>query len=185
MKIKVGVSNRHVHLTRDTYRFLFGSDELSVRNYLNQIGEYASTDTVEIERGGVVLEHVRIVGPFREKNQIELLQSDLDKLGIEAPVRRSGMLDDTPTVNIRVADRSIETTGVIRAERHVHVPIKMQDELGLHERDRVTVYGGLKPFDAYVKASENGFLELHIDKDEALEYGLADKDEVEVFVCGK
>lgn len=178
MKITVGVSNRHVHLTKEAYNYLFGKDNLEMRNPLNQVGEFASTDTVDIEYSGRVIEHVRIVGPFRSHNQVELLKSDLDLLGLDAPVRRSGVLDNTPSVNIKVNDKIVKTDGVIRAERHVHVPTKDEDKLNLHERDNLLVTAPNATFTATVKVSDNGYFELHIDKDEAEEYGLKNGDEV-------
>lgn len=178
MKTTVGVSNRHVHLTKETYKYLFDKDTLEMRNPLNQIGEFASNDTVDIEYAGKVIEHVRIVGPFRPHNQIELLKSDLDFLELDAPVRRSGVLDDTPSVNIRVNDKTIKTDGVIRAERHLHVPTKDEDKLNLHEREELLVTAPNATFTATVKVSDNGYYELHIDKDEAEIYGLKNGDEV-------
>ncbi len=180
MKVSVGVSNRHIHLTKETYKYLFNKDELEVRNYLNQVGEFASTETVDIEYAGLVIDHVRIVGPFRAHNQVELLKSDLDFLGLSAPVRRSGELDDTPFIDVRHDDKVIKTDGVIRAERHVHVPRKDEVILDLHERDKLLVTAPTKTFTAMVKVSDNGYLELHIDKDEAEEYQLKNGDEVNI-----
>ncbi len=181
MKISVGVSNRHVHLTRDTYEYLFEGKELEKRNDLNQVGEFASTDTVDIVYNGKTIPHVRVLGPFRKYNQIELLGSDLKELGLVAPVRRSGDLDDTPSVIIKNNDRSVESDGVIRAERHVHVPTSKKKELGLEERDEVILKTPSSSFTAFVKISDNGYLEVHIDKDEALEYGIENHQEVEIL----
>lgn len=180
MKITVGISNRHVHLDKDTYSYLFDNDELEVRNYLNQVGEFASTETVNLEYKGKRIEHVRIVGPFRNRNQIELLESDLTYLGLDAPTRRSGMLENTPEIIIENAGKKVLTDGVIRAEKHIHVPTNRQEELGLYERDVIKVIAPNKEFTAQVKVSDNGYFELHIDKDEGFEYGLKSGDEVEL-----
>lgn len=185
MKISVGVSNRHVHLNKETYELLFGSKPLEKRNDLHQVGEFASTDTVDLEFDGKKIEHVRIVGPLRSKNQIELLKTDLEYLGLDAPTRRSGDLDSTPKITIHANGNSIETDGVIRAERHVHVPTSREDELDLHERDIVKLKGPECEFYANVKVSDNGYFEVHIDKDEAIEYHLENGEEVELEKCGK
>jgi propanediol utilization protein len=96
------------------------------------------------------------------------------------------MLDDTPGITLKVGDKSYKLdNGVIRAERHVHVPTKNEEKLGLHERDKVLLHANGKTFDANVKVSDNGYFEVHIDKDEALEYGLKNGDEIELEVCGK
>ena len=36
MNIPVGISNRHVHLTEEVWKKLFGDEGITVRNYLNQ-----------------------------------------------------------------------------------------------------------------------------------------------------
>ncbi len=179
MKVRVGVSNRHVHLTEDTYDFLFDGKKIEKRNDLMQPGEYASTDTVDISFGDKTIEHARVLGPFREQNQIELLGSDLAFLELDAPTRRSGDLETTPKVLLKNGEKSIETDGVIRAERHIHVSKSESETLGLYERDKIVFKTDAGEVDAFVKVSLRATLELHIDKDEALEYGLVTGDEVE------
>ena len=186
MRVTIGVSNRHVHLQEDTYKYLFDGKEIEKRNDLNQIGEFASTDTVSLEYNGKTIEHVRVLGPYRSKNQIELLGSDLEYLGLDAPTRRSGDLEGTPSIKIINEDKSVITDGgVIRAERHVHIPTSKEDELGLHERDRVLISSPKGQFDALVKVSENGYFEVHIDKDEAKYYEIENGQEEELTKCGK
>ena len=82
MKVKVAISNRHVHLTKETYEKLFNKDSLTVKRYLNQIGQFAAQETVSLKYNDKEIENVRIVGPFRSYNQVELLKSDLNYLGI-------------------------------------------------------------------------------------------------------
>lgn len=186
MKITVGVSNRHVHLTKELYDKLFPNKVIEKRNDLHQVGEFASTDTVDLIYNDKIIEHVRVLGPHRSDVQVELLGSDLKYLGLDAPVRRSGILDNTPGITIKSENSEVTIDhGVIRAERHVHVPTSREDELGLHERDEVIIDTGKYKFDAIVKVSDNGYYELHIDKDEASEYELDNGDEVELIKCGK
>lgn len=183
MKINIGVSNRHVHLNEETYNKLFPNKKIEKRNDLHQIGEFASTDTVDITYNGRTINHVRVLGPFRKYNQVELLESDLDYLELSAPTRRSGDLNDTPGITISNENNSVEiNSGVIRAERHVHVPTSMEDFLNLHERDTVKITCKEVTFDAFVKVSDNGYFEVHIDKDEASEYGIENGDIGEIHV---
>ena len=185
MKISVGVSNRHVHLTKETYDYLFEGKQIEKRNDLNQIGEFASNDTLDLVYNGKIIEHVRVLGPFRDYNQVELLGSDLKYLGLDAPVRRSGNLIGTPGITLKNGSKVlILDHGVIRAERHIHVPTSKENELNLHERDTVELQAGKIKFSALVKVSQNGYFELHIDKDEAEDYGLKNGDIIEGHVCG-
>ena len=47
----VGVSNRHIHLTKETFKKLFDLEELPKKNDLNQLGQYASIYTLTIKNG--------------------------------------------------------------------------------------------------------------------------------------
>ena len=171
MKVKVAISNRHVHLTKEVYKKLFNKEELSVKRYLNQIGEYAVT----LKYNDKIIENVRIVGPFRKYNQVELLKSDLDYLGIKEYIRRSGDIKGTPGITIINDNNEVTINeGVIRQERHIHV--NTNDKKGLFDREEVIVNN---MFNAFIKVSDNGYFELHIDKDEAKEYNLQNDDEVE------
>lgn len=174
MKVNVQISNRHVHLTKEVYKKLFNKEELPVKRYLNQIGEYASVDAVTLKYKDKIIENVRIVGPFRKYNQVELLKSDLDYLGIEEYIRRSGDIKGTPGITIINGNNEVTINeGVIRQERHIHV--NTNDKKGLFDREEVIVNN---MFNAFIKVSDNGYFELHIDKDEAKEYHLENDDEV-------
>ena len=177
MKVKVAVSNRHVHLTKETYEKLFGDSNITVKRYLNQIGQFAADQTVTLEYNNKKLEHVRIVGPFRSYNQVELLKSDLDYLNINEFVRKSGDIKGTPGITIINGNNKVTINeGVIREERHIHVNTKDKDKLNLNDNDEVIVNN---LFNAFIKVSDDGYFELHIDKDEALEYNLNTDDEVD------
>ena len=51
MLVKVGVSNRHIHLNQEDYNLLFSSSKFDKRNDLTQKGEFASLKTVTIKGG--------------------------------------------------------------------------------------------------------------------------------------
>ena len=87
MKVKVEVSNRHVHLTEEVYHQLF-TKPLTKRNNLSQVGDFASNESVTIKTEGGSIENVRIVGPFRSYNQVEIACSDARHLKINPPVRK-------------------------------------------------------------------------------------------------
>ena len=83
MDIKVGVSNHHIHVTRETLDILFGEGyELTNKRDLLQIGQFAAEETVTLERNGKTLEHIRIIGPCRNYTQVELLERDKTSLDI-------------------------------------------------------------------------------------------------------
>ena len=95
-KIPIAVSARHVHVTRETLDILFGKDyELTVFKNLSQPGQFAANEMVTIVGTKNKIENVRILGPIRPKNQLEISRTDEFFLGIDAPVRDSGNVAGT------------------------------------------------------------------------------------------
>ena len=187
MIVPVGVSKRHVHLNMDTCIKLFGNSELPVRNYLNQPTQYASTLTVDLECNGKVLPHVRVVGPVRNYNQVELSLEDCNYLEVDPPVRDSGNLDESLSiVLIGPKGKVLLEKGLIMPERHVHMTAETMQKLNLENKEKVEIYKNDKYlFDAFIKLSNPGFDELHIDTTEEKVYDLHQGEEVELRKCGR
>jgi len=98
--VNIMISGRHVHLTEDAINKLFGH-ELHVRNNLNQVGQFASIETVTIETCEGVIENVRVIGPARKYIQVEMSASDARRLGLRLPVRKSGNLDGAGLIKVK------------------------------------------------------------------------------------
>ena len=93
VEIPVGVSNRHVHLTKEDLDILFGNDyKLTKRRDLSQIGEFSCEEQVTICNDDKIIERVRVVGPVRSYTQVEISKTDANYLGLNPPVRNSGDL---------------------------------------------------------------------------------------------
>lgn len=184
MKVKVGISNRHIHLTEEAYRLLFDVN-LTKKADLNQPGEFASNETVTIKTQKGEIENVRIVGPFRKYNQVEISYSDAIKLGINPPVRRSGNLKDACDLVVSSNKGSfLLKSCCIVANRHVHMSESMARSLRLKDDDEVKIKvdslkGGV--LTSFVKVSKDGFFELHLDRDDAASLQLKNGDEVELI----
>ncbi|MCM1052361.1 MAG: PduL/EutD family phosphate acyltransferase [Ruminococcus sp.] len=180
----VAISNHHLHLTKEVYEKLF-DEPLSIKRPLNQIGEYASFQTVTLKTEKDTIENVRIIGPFRPYNQVEISRSDARKLGLNPPVRESGDLEDSEAITIvgKTGEVTLDNA-CIQAERHVHMNKYKAEELGLKHEDLVKLRvdndkGG--DMEAIVKVSENGYFEIHIDVDDANAFLLKNGDEVEII----
>ncbi len=180
---KIAVSNRHLHLTKEIYDELF-DEPLSIKRPLNQIGEFASFQTVTLKTEKGEIPNVRLIGPLRKYNQVEISRSDAYLLGINPPVRESGDLEDSEMITI-VGPKGEVTLkdACIQAERHVHMNEKKAEELGLKHEDMVKLIvnndkGGI--MEAFVKVSSNGYFEIHLDKDDANCFLLKTGDEVEI-----
>lgn len=180
-KIPVGISNKHVHLTKETYDALFDEPLEKVKD-LNQIGEFASNQFVDLKTEKNTIEHVRIVGPFRTYNQVEICNSDAYFLGINPPVRKSGDLNNSESISVIGPKGQIDLTNAcIIAQRHVHMNTKDLESFHLKDNDfvKIKIDGPRSAIlDANIKASNNGYLELHIDRDEANALLLQGKEKV-------
>ena len=187
MNVEVAVSNRHVHLTEDVWKKLFGDLELNVRNELRQPGQFASTSVVDIMVNGVVKQHVRVVGPFRSYNQVEIMESDAKVFGVMPPRRQSGDLDGSLSVTLIGPNGEVNLdNGLILAECHIHMPLNLALENNLEDKQEVKVYkNDLFVMNSRIKVSNDAYLEMHVDKDEEVLYDLHQGDLVKFEVCGK
>lgn len=185
MVIPVGISNRHVHLTKEVWDKLFGDEEISVRNYLNQPGQFASNMTVDIMWDDKIINHVRVVGPLRSYNQVEIDDTDSKILGVIPPRRQSGDLDDSLPINIIGPCGMVSLDkGLIRSEAHIHMDPESAGSLNLVNKEVVEVFkDGKKIMDAKIKVLDNSYIEMHIDKDEEIFYNVHQGDMLEFKRC--
>jgi acetate kinase len=173
MLIPIAVSARHVHLRQSTLDALFGAGHvLQIRSSLSQPGQYAAEETVCLVGPRGRLEHVRVLGPPRDADQIELCRSDEIVLGIDAPLRVSGDLDHTPGIEVHGPSGCVHLdSGVVTPLRHIHMSPDDALRFGVHDRERVSVavdsQGRDIVFgDVVVRVSPQFRLELHLDTDE-------------------
>jgi acetate kinase len=178
--IPVAISARHVHLTQQTVERLFGAGyRLRPHKSLFQPGQYAAEETVSLLGPAGRLDHVRIVGPPRHDNQVEISRSDEITLGLDAPLRESGDLSGTPGLTLAGPMGKVQIgTGVVCALRHIHMSVADAAVLGLKDQDRVAVAvdgsGRRLVFgDVVVRVAPNYRMELHLDTDEGNAAGLS------------
>jgi len=169
----VNVSARHCHLTQEAVEALFGKGhQLQVLKWLYQEGQFAAKETVTlIGPRSRVISNLRILGPCRTLNQVELAYTDAIALGFEIPLRLSGDIQDTPGCMLMGPAGFFEMKqGVIRALRHVHMNpddaafygVKQGDEMRLKVGGPCGVI-----FDKLLCRVDPAFkLEVHIDTDE-------------------
>jgi len=180
MKVPIAVSARHAHLSVATLKKLFGADhQLHVRTWLSQTGQFAAEETVSLVGPHGRLDHVRLMGPPRAQDQVELSRSDEIALGIDAPLRLSGDLARTPGLRVEGPAGSVTLEGgVITALRHIHAGPEDAQRLGLRHGETVGVRidsagRDLTFNDVVVRVAPGFHLELHLDTDEANAAGVA------------
>jgi putative phosphotransacetylase len=173
-KIPLGVSNRHIHMREETFKVLFGPDTRpSIYRYLYQPEEFALSQTCIIVGPKMRPIHdVRILGPFRKYDQVELSFTDSVVLGINPPVRDSGDLKDAVTITIvGPAGSVVLNRGAIIANRHVHMTTADAATFGVSQGDYIRIkVPGVKSTtfeNVLVRTNDAWKLQLHLDTDDA------------------
>lgn len=172
-QVPVGVSMRHIHLSRREVDALFGRTyQLTPLRPLSQPGQFACQECLDVIGPKGVLHKVRILGPERPAAQVELAQTDCRAIGVQAPVRPSGNVEGTPGVLLQGPRGVLQLSrGVIIADRHLHMSTAQAAAFGLSDGDtvRVRIDGG-KPGildGVLVRAGDKYELDLHLDTDDA------------------
>ena len=171
--IPIGVSAHHVHLCKEHVEALFGEGhKLTPKSPLTQPGQFACEERITLVGPKGRVERVRVLGPERKASQVEISRTEEFKLGIDAPVRLSGDLDDTPGLQIEGPEGTVQLQqGVICAQRHIHMSPEDALRFGIHDKDvvMVKVEGGRSLIfgDVVVRVKPTFKLEFHLDTDEA------------------
>lgn len=184
----VNISARHMHITQENLETLFGPGaKLTVHRMLYQEGQFASEQTVTIigPRHRTIT-NLRILGPCRTLNQIELSFTDGIAMGLDLPVKMSGDVKGTPGCLVLGPKGHFEMQeGVIRALRHAHLGTKDAEYYGVKTGDRMllrVVSGCPMTFDNVVARVDPSFkLEVHIDTDEGNACDLPNATKVELI----
>ncbi len=185
-KVPVGISNKHVHLSKEDLETLFGPGyELTFKKALVQPGQFAAEEQIEVvgPKGSTKL---RVLGPIRPETQVELAMTDARTLGFKAPVRESGKLEGTPGCKLIGPKGELEISkGVMIALRHIHLTDEQAKEAGVVDKQFVSVKingeRGLVFDNVLIRAGEKHYKEFHLDTDEANAAGLANDVEVEII----
>ncbi len=175
-KILVETSARHIHLSGEDYNLLVGEgciiDEKHITKPLSQPGQYATDIKVKIvgPKGSLMC---TLLGPTRNKTQIEISLTDSRTIGVSAPIRESGQLDGSASVKIiGPAGEITIDEGLIIAKRHIHMDPSSAEEIGVQD-NQVVDFEVLTEerraifCDTVVRVHPSFALAMHIDTDEA------------------
>lgn len=171
--IPIGISVRHLHLSAEHVAALYGpGHKLTYRAPLSQPGQFACEETVNLIGPKHRLERVRVLGPERPTTQVEIARTECFALGVQAPVRMSGDLAQTPGLRLEGPAGAVELSeGVICASRHLHVSPEEALLLGVRDRDEISVRvegeQSLIFNKVAVRVHPEYRLDMHIDTDEA------------------
>ena len=175
----VNSSARHCHLSQEAVEILFGKGhQLKPMKMLYQKDQYAAQESVTlIGPRSRIISNLRILGPCRDFNQVELSYTDSISLGFKVPVTNSGNIAGTPGCMLMGPAGFLEMEeGVIRAAPHVHMAPEDAAFYGVENKSymKLRVGGELGvTFDRiFVRVDPSFKLEVHIDTDEANACGL-------------
>ena len=173
-KFIVETSARHVHITKEDLKVLFGPDaQLHNKKDLSQPGQFACEERVTIVGPKGEMKGVTILGPERNATQVEISLTDARKLGLNAPIRESGDIAGSAPCKIVGPCGEVEISeGVIAAKRHIHMTPEDAEAFGVADKEIVCVKVGTPERslifgDVVVRVSDKFALAMHIDTDES------------------
>lgn len=179
-KVLVETSARHVHVSEEHLKILFGSDaKLTFKKALSQPGQFAAEERVTIVGPKKEQNNVSILGPCRKNTQVELSATDARSLGFNVVIRESGDIKGSPGCKIVGPKGEVEITeGVIVAKRHIHVTPEEAKEMGLVDKQivKVEVESDQRSIifgDVVIRVRDDFATAMHIDTDEANAGGIA------------
>ncbi len=146
---------------------------LGVYKQISQPGQFASQQKVNLIGPGDRMNGVRVLGPLRKANQIEIARTDEYRLGVDAPLRNSGKVEGSAPIILEGPEGTVQLQeGPICARRHIHMHPDDADAYGVKDGDEVEVDISGSPRDltyrdVLIRVSGNYVLEMHIDTDEA------------------
>ena len=186
--IPVGISNRHIHLTREHVDILFGKGyELTKLKDLSQLGQYACKEQLTLVGPSMrAIEGVRVLGPERKQSQVEISRTDSFVLKVKPPVRESGDVAGSAPVMIIGPKGAVQLTeGCIIANRHIHMSEEDGLKYGVKDGEYVDVeMGGERRslfYDVQIRVSDKFRLEMHVDTDDANAAGISNGSKVKLI----
>ena len=174
-EVLVETSARHIHLSQEAVDILFGKGyQLTKKKDLSQPGQFACEEKLVVVGPKGTLK-ASILGPTRNASQVELSLTDARSIGVTAPIRESGDIAGSGACKLVNSETGAElelSEGVIAAKRHIHLTPEAAAEMGVSDKqivsvkiktnERETVYG-----DVVIRVSEKFAPAMHIDTDEA------------------
>jgi len=173
-KVLIETSARHVHLSEEHIKALFGEGAtLTHKKDLSQPGQFACEERVTVVGPKKSIANVIILGPARPATQVEVSLTDARTLGVNAPIRESGDIAGSGGCKLVGPAGEVEITeGVIAAKRHIHLTPADAEEMGVTDKEIVSVKfdgeGRSIVFgDVVVRVSPKFAAAMHIDTDES------------------
>ena len=169
--VELEASGRHVHVTKEQSRILFGH-QLTPKRPLSQPGQYLAVERVTVVGPKGEFANVAVLGPERQEAQVEVSLTDARTLGVEVPVRLSGDVQGSPGILLRGEKGCVPLRqGVIAAQRHIHLTPEDAEKFRVKDKQVVKLQTyTTRPVlfeDVAVRVSPDFASFVHLDYDEA------------------
>ena len=169
--VELEASGRHVHVTKDQAMELFGH-ELTPKRPLSQPGQFLAKERVTVIGPKGSFQNVAVLGPERKEAQVEISLTDARALGVDAPIRISGDVRETPGVLLETERSSLQLRqGCLVAQRHIHLTPEDAKRFGVRDKQTVKLQTfTARPLifgDVAVRVSPDFASYVHLDYDEA------------------
>ena len=178
--VPVEASGRHVHVTAEQARILFGHG-LTEERPLSQPGQFLAKERVTVTGPKGEFQNVAVLGPARREAQVEISLTDGKVLGITPPVKLSGDVSGSPGCTLEGPCGKVKLQkGVIAARRHIHLAPEDGKILGVTDgqtvklkvlTDRPVIF-----CDVAVRIHKDFRRAAHLDYDEANACGFSKGD---------
>ena len=185
--VKIGVSQRHIHLSREHLDILFGKGYELTKKKTLMGREFASEELVTLVGPSLkAIEKVRVLGPVRKNTQVEISRTDTFILKVSPPVRPSGEIEGSERIVIVGPKGTVYLKeGVIIANRHIHLTPEYAQQHEIKDGDYVDVIcqgkeKTTKFYDVQIRVRDDFNVEMHIDTDDANSCGLRNGDIVKI-----
>lgn len=169
--VELEASGRHVHVTKDQALTLFGHP-LTPKRPLSQPGQFLANERVTVVGPKGEFQNVAVLGPERKEAQVEVSLTDARTLGIDAPVRLSGSVENSPGATLMTDRGRVQLRqGVIAAKRHIHLTPEDAARFGVKDQQVVKLQTyTTRPVlfeEVAVRVSPKFASYVHLDYDEA------------------
>lgn len=188
IEIPIEISARHVHLAAATLSKLFGPEvKLVPDKKLSQVDEFASAYAVTLKCGDRKIDNVRVLGPCRDRDQVEVALTDARTLKAKVPLRLSGNIGGSASVTLVGPVGSVDLSeGMIIAKRHLHIGNEEARRLGIKDGQVVSlqvVGERAGRLDQCLVRIKPGFhMSFHLDTDEGNALGLTGREKGRLII---
>lgn len=186
--VPVSISARHIHIQKTHLEKLFGNKyDLNKFKDISQPGQFASKEKVDIIGPRGTIKNVRILGPLREKTQLEISSTDSRQLGLNPPVRSSGQISGSSPFTIVGPEGEITLEeGCIIADRHIHMTPEDAKNYNVKDKQKVSiVVEGKKSgvmSEVGIRVHNDYKLDMHIDTDDANAFALKGNEKLKMIL---